>query len=64
MGAIVEVKYFNSFLLKKTHTGVPTGLTVPVWDGSTGVPAGVDGSYPRTPRNTITPMLIMVLELI
>ena len=51
MGAIVEVKYFNSFLLKKTHTGVPTGLTVPVWDGSTGVPAGVDGSYPRTPRN-------------
>lgn len=44
MGAIVEVKYFNSFLLKKT---MPSDQDVaPVWKGSTGVPAGTNGSYP------------------
>jgi hypothetical protein len=50
MGAIVEVKYFNSFLLKKTHTGTPTSVIPPTWDGSTGVPAGVSGAYPVTAR--------------
>jgi hypothetical protein len=50
MGAVVEVKYFNSFLLKKTHTGTPTGVTPPVWDGSTGIPTGVSGAYPVTTR--------------
>ncbi len=44
MGAIVEVKYFNSFLLKKT---MPSDQDVaPVWKGSTGVPAGTNSSYP------------------
>ena len=45
MGAIVEVKYFNSFLLKKT---VDTALTpdAAAWNGSFGVPAGVAGTYP------------------
>ncbi len=44
MAAIVEVKYFNSFLLKKT---MPSDQDVaPVWKGSTGVPAGTNGSYP------------------
>jgi hypothetical protein len=45
MGAIVEVKYFNSFLLKKT---VDTALTpdAAAWNGSFGVPAGVAGAYP------------------
>ena len=45
MGAIVEVKYFNSFLLKKT---VNTALTpdAAAWNGSFGVPAGVAGAYP------------------
>jgi len=50
MAAILEVKYFNAFQLKKTHTGTPTGTTPPVWDGSTGVPTGVAGAYPQTGR--------------
>ncbi len=46
MAAIVEVKYFNSFLLKKT---MPSDLNIaPVWNGSTGVPAAnpTNGGYP------------------
>ena len=46
MAAIVEVKYFNSFLLKKT---MPSDQDVaPVWNGSTGVPAAnpTNGGYP------------------
>ena len=45
MGAIIEVKYFNSFLLKKT---VDTALTpdAAAWNGSFGVPTGVAGAYP------------------
>jgi len=45
MGAIVEIKYFNSFLLKKT---VDSALTpdAPAWNGSFGVPTGVAGAYP------------------
>ncbi len=44
MAAIVEVKYFNSFLLKKT---MPSDQNVPpVWKGSTGVPSGTGGGYP------------------
>ncbi len=55
MGAILEVKYFNAFQLKKTHTEEPTSTTVPVWDGSTGIPVGtgtnpINGSYPQTER--------------
>ena len=50
MGAIIEVKYFNSFLLKKTVASGATGTTPPVWNGSTGVPtgspAGSNGDYP------------------
>ena len=45
MGAIVEIKYFNSFLLKKT---VDQSVADPAaaWNGSFGVPAGVAGAYP------------------
>ena len=46
MAAIVEVKYFNSFLLKKT---MPSDQDIaPVWNGSTGVPAAnpTNGGYP------------------
>ncbi len=47
MGAIVEVSYFNAFLLKKT---VDTALTPDkaVWNGSFGIPAGVAGATPVT----------------
>jgi hypothetical protein len=39
-GAVVEVKYFNSFVLKKTNKD-----SLPVWNGSYGVPAS-KGGYP------------------
>ena len=48
MAAIVEVKYFNSFLLKKTMPTGATSTTSPVWNGSTGVPVTdpTSGGYP------------------
>lgn len=52
MGAVVEVKYFNSFLLKKTMPQNPSSTTPPVWNGSTGVPFGVNGAYPVN-QNTV-----------
>lgn len=50
MAAIVEVKYFNSFLLKKTMPSGAASSTPPIWNGSTGVPVRNPniGSYPRT----------------
>jgi len=45
MAAIIEVKYFNSFLLKKTNQG-SAGNEEPKWNGSRGVPTGVNGSWP------------------
>ena len=42
MAAIIEVKYFNSFLLRKSIPGSGT----PTWNGSTGVPLSI-GGYPR-----------------
>jgi hypothetical protein len=37
-GAIVEVKYFNSFVLKKTNNN-----GVPIWNGSFGIPKDLGG---------------------
>ena len=42
MGAIIEVDYYNTFILKKTIEGTKTMS----WNGSFGVPPGVDGGYP------------------
>ena len=42
MGAVVEVKYFNSFVLKK----VATADNNIMWNGSNGIPSDVDGGYP------------------
>ena len=39
-GAVVEVKYFNSFVLKKTNNS-----ELPIWNGSYGIPAS-KGGYP------------------
>jgi len=47
MAATVEVKFFNSFLLKKT---IGPG-NYPSWNGSTGVPTGTAGSYPNIPSS-------------
>ena len=41
MSAIIEVKYFNSFFLKKTLS--PAEL--PIWNGSFGIPEAI-GGYP------------------
>ena len=39
MAAVVEVKYFNTFLLKKTVSAANN----PIWDGSRGIPQAVGG---------------------
>ena len=44
-GAIIEVKYFNTFLLKKTSSG-----DEPIWNGSFGIPSNV-GGYPQGPTS-------------
>src|SRR5210317_570755 len=44
MGAVIEVKYFNSFLLKKVNASSPTDA--PSYDGSFGIPQSI-GGYPR-----------------
>jgi hypothetical protein len=46
MSAVIEVKYFNSFLLKKTLQQQSGGDITPVWNGSFGVPQEL-GGYPR-----------------
>ena len=49
MGAVIEVKYFNTFLLRKTNRNVSGGgssTQSPIWNGSTGIPSSVNGSYP------------------
>ena len=44
-GATIEVKYFNTFVLKKTLSeNTPTNQ--PLWNGSFGVPTANYGSYP------------------
>jgi len=57
MGAIIEVSYFNTFLLKKT---VDTDKTAPAWNGSFGIPTGVTGATPVVP--VITPATSWAIE--
>jgi len=40
-GAIIEIKYFNTFILKKTNST----SQIPVWNGSFGIPETI-GGYP------------------
>ena len=42
MAAIIEVKFFNTFLLKKTVDNADQ----PIWDGSRGIPQSI-GGYSR-----------------
>jgi len=47
MAAVIEVKYFNSFLLKKTNlASQAVANKKPTWNGSRGIPTGVNGSWP------------------
>tara|TARA_R100000742_G_C4275616_1_gene96200 strand:+ start:750 stop:2228 length:1479 start_codon:yes stop_codon:yes gene_type:complete len=56
MAAIIEVKYFNTFLLKKVNYNVtgytPTYGKIPVWNGSMGIPA-TKGGYPSTTATNV-----------
>ena len=55
MGAIVEVKYFNSFVLKKTVAEQAGDEDNVIWNGSFGIPFA-KGGYPVTnPTNTDSP---------
>jgi len=45
MGAVIEVKYFNTFLLKKINQEVETAQA-PAWNGSFGIPSDI-GGYPQ-----------------
>ena len=54
MAAVIEVKYFNTFLLKKVNkaqiTPSPGYGNIPVWNGSMGIPQA-KGGYPRPGAN-------------
>jgi len=48
MAAIIEVKFFNTYILKKTNTTGGTAADgTAMWNGSFGVPSSL-GGYPRT----------------
>ncbi len=44
--ALIEVKYYNSFVLKKTMAKQASATDNPLWDGSRGVPTSI-GGYPQ-----------------
>ena len=49
MAAVIEVKYFNSFVLKKASSpDVADTEAVGLWNGSTGIPRGLGGYPVRT----------------
>ena len=52
-GVTVEIKYFNTFVLKKTLSGQAV-TNQPVWNGSFGIPSTETGGYPviSTPLST------------
>ena len=67
MPAVIEVKFYNSFLLRKTvidetpaNAGVPLDPPVDpamVWNGSPGVPQGIDGYFPQYTQSTNKPVI-------
>jgi hypothetical protein len=54
MGAVIEVEYFNTFLLKKTNKS-----DKPLWNGSKGVPSSI-GGYPVV--SSVEPSFSYVVE--
>jgi len=49
MGALIEIKYFNNFLLRKTEKTQPNSApSDPVWNGSNGIPQEI-GGFPQVP---------------
>ena len=61
MAAAVEVKFYNSFLLRKVVKNV-TPLDPPVWQGSPGVPNGVDGSFPQYIKSQVIENKCWIVE--
>ena len=67
MPAVIEVKFYNSFLLRKTvideapaQSGTPVdppNSPAMVWNGSTGVPNGVDGYFPQHTDASADPVI-------
>jgi hypothetical protein len=51
MAAVVEIKYFNTFLLKKVFANENT----PVWGGSFGIPTTINGSNVGWPIANVVP---------
>ena len=45
MGVLIEVKYFNNFLLRKTDKTNGATILAPSWNGSFGIPEAI-GGYP------------------
>ena len=50
MAAVIEVKYFNTFLLKKVNKEVLNYAIIPVWNGSMGIPQA-KGGFERPGNN-------------
>tara|TARA_R100001591_G_scaffold109482_1_gene119668 strand:+ start:4743 stop:6233 length:1491 start_codon:yes stop_codon:yes gene_type:complete len=48
MSAAIEVKYFNTFILKKIRDNRPSKPENPIWNGSFGIPSDLTGGYPET----------------
>ena len=46
MSAAIEVKYFNTFILKKVISDPGLGGGIPIYNGSFGIPKNLIGSYP------------------
>ena len=60
MPAVVEVKFYNSFLLRKTVIDSdPDQPIAPAmaWNGSPGVPQGIDGYFPQHTETSTTPVI-------
>jgi hypothetical protein len=47
MGAVIEVKYFNTYILNKTNNN----SEMPIWNGSRGIPSSI-GGYEVGPSGT------------
>lgn len=50
MAVAIEIKYFNTFILKKVFAEA----TTPVWGGSFGIPTTIDGANTGWPISTVT----------
>ena len=59
MGALIEVKYFNNFLLKKISDN-STGK-IPFWNGSRGIPQSI-GGYSRQATTEVDESVSWVIE--